>query len=243
MAKFCTNCGKELEEGKKCDCQKASTKKTSEKATPENTEFDFNQYVNSYVAMVKGIFTKPIDTIKKYTTSNNFILGIIALVLNCIISGILIYCIASESMESLGSLLGYGSLNMISKSVEIPFMKVFLYGFIFMAASFSVTALMIYVVANLILKDKIDIKKAFALVGTCSAFTTVTSILNILLTYISLKLMIIVLLVAAMFYSLYLYQGIGEVTEVNKNKLAYIYVAAMLVVSLVVGYILPKILF
>lgn len=237
MAKFCTKCGKKLEENQVCDCCK------DEKVEVTSTNgFDFNAYLNNYVEMIKGIFTKPVDTLKKFSTSSNFIMGIIALVLNCIVSGILLYCASSQSVELISSYLGYGSL-FTSSSIDIPFMETFLYGFVFLAVGFSVTALMIYVIANCILKDEIDIKKAFSLVGTCSVFTTVTTLASIILNYISMGLMVIVLVIAGIFYLTYLYQGISETTKIEKNKLAYVFVPSISVATFVVVYILPKILF
>lgn len=241
MAKFCTKCGKKLEEGKACDCAKKETNEAVVTTTTSNG-FDFNECVNSYIEMVKGIFVNPVDTIKKFATSNNFVLGIISLVLNCIVSGIFLYCFANEAMGLVGSLMGYGSLLSMSSAVEVPFMQVFFYGVLFMAVDFAVTALMIYVMANVVFKDKMDIKKAFALVGVCSVFTTVTTVVAIILNYISMKFMLIVLLVAGIFYLTHLYQGIEETTEVDKNKLAYIFVPAISVATFVVVYVLPKIL-
>ena len=245
MAKFCTKCGKKLEEGQVCDCSKTVT--TSETvATTASHGFDFNECVNSYIEIIKGIFVKPVDTLKKFATSDNFILGLIALVLNCIISGVFLYCFASEATGLLTSLMGmnsYGSLLTMSTAVEVPFMKTFFYGFLFMAVGFAVTALMIYLIAGAILKDKIDIKKAFSLVGVCSVFTTITTVVAIILNYISMNFMFVVLLIAGVFYLTHLYQGIHETTSVDKNKLAYVFVPAVSVATFVVVYILPKILF
>lgn len=246
MAKFCTKCGKALVEGQVCDCQTAQNNATVVTTTNSNG-FDFNQALNNYIEIVKGIFTKPIDTIKKFSTSSNFILGMIALVVNCIVSGIFLYCLCNEAIglfsSLMGELMGYGSMFMGSSSIEVPFMDVFLYGFASMAAGFVTTALMIYLVAGVILKDKIDIKKAFSLVGTVSVFTTVTTVVSILLTYVSIKFMLVVLLLAGIFYLTYLYQGINETTEVDKNKLAYVFVPTLAVATFVVVYILPKIFF
>ena len=63
MAKFCTKCGKELKDGKACDCEVVSTKTEG---------VDISGYVNSYIEIIKGIFTKPVTTIKKYVTADNF---------------------------------------------------------------------------------------------------------------------------------------------------------------------------
>lgn len=243
MAKFCTKCGKKLEDGKPCDCCKEEVKKEVVVESKTNS-FDFNKCVNSYIEMVKGIFVKPIDTIKKFATSSNFVLGLIALAINCIVSGIFLYCIAKESINLISSFTGgYSSLLAMSSSIDVPFMKTFLYGILFMAVGFSVTALMIYVMAGVIFKDKIDMKKVFSLVGVCSVFTTVTTVVSIILNYISIKLMMVVLLISGIFYLTHLYQGVQETTEVDKNKLAYVFVPAISVATFVVVYVLPKILF
>ncbi len=213
------------------------------KEQKSTSEFDINAYINSYVDMVKGIFTRPIDTIQKYAKTEHFVLGIIAMILNCIISGIFLFCLCKEAMGAFSSLMGGYDYLMSSATMEVPFFKTFLYGILFMAVGFSVTALMIYVIANVIFKDQIDIKSAFTLVGVCSVFTTITTIVCIILTYISMKLMIIVLLLAGIFYLTYLYQGIAESTKLDKNKLAYVFVPAIGIATFVVIYILPKILF
>lgn len=254
MAKFCTKCGKSLEEGQVCTCSNTVVSQpAAATVAATSTGFDFNQCLNSYIEIVKGIFVKPVDTIQKFATSSNFVLGMIAIVLNCIISAILLYCFASESIGLIGSLLGgfggFGSFGSVGSlmdlggfSIEVPFMSTFLHGLLFMATGFVVTALMIYLIAGVILKDKIDIKKSFALIGVCSVFTTITTVVAIILNYISMGFMFVVLLIAGIFYLTHLYQGLSEVTEVNKNKLAYVFVPAVSVATFIVVYVLPKIL-
>ncbi len=241
MAKFCTKCGKKLEDGQVCDCSKEVTTET----VKTGNGFDINEIVNSYVEMVKGIFVKPVDTIKKFATSNNFVLGLISLALNCIVCGIFAYCVASEMVSLLSSFMGLGSyesFGIVTSSIEIPFLKTFFYSFLYTAVNYIVLIAMIYVMASVVFKAKTDFKKIFSLIGVCSVFTTITTVAAIILNYISVKLMIVVLLVASMFYLVYVYQGIGETTDVDKNKLAYVFVPALSVATFVVLYILPKLL-
>ncbi len=239
MAKFCSKCGKKLEDGKPCDCEKNDSKVESKTST---SGFDFNECVNSYIDIVKKIFCKPVDAIKKYSTENKFSLGIIALVINCIITGIFVYCLLNEASGALGSLFGYSSL--LSGSIfKVEFMKTFINGFIFMAVWFVIAALVIYLIANPILKDRVNIKSVFSLLGVCSVFTTITTVVAIICVYISIKLSFIILLIAALFYLTHLYQGINEITKVDKNKLAYVFVPAVSVAIFVVVYVLPKIMF
>lgn len=243
MAKFCTKCGKPLEDGKACDCELTKKEESSKAGVVQTTSgVDINGYINSYMDIVKGIFTKPVETMKKYIAGDQYILGIIAIVFNSLISGIFLYCLCSEAMGLIGSFMGYGSI-LGGYTGDLPVAKIILYGLLFMAVGFFSTAVMIYVIANLILKDKIDIKKSISLVGVCSVFTTITTVVCIILTYISIKFMIIVLLVAGVFYLTYLYQAISESTKVDRNKLAYVFVPAVSIATFIVVYLLPKILF
>ena len=59
MAKYCINCGKELKDGNSCDCKK-------------EIFMVQNEIVNKIVQLFKGMFIKPIDTIRDNTKSENF---------------------------------------------------------------------------------------------------------------------------------------------------------------------------
>ena len=86
MAKFCTKCGKKLEEGKTCSCTK---EKTTEAKVEVVTTSNANEIINSLIEIAKGIFVKPIDTIRKYTDDNNMILGLILIAINSLITGLM----------------------------------------------------------------------------------------------------------------------------------------------------------
>lgn len=240
MAKFCTKCGKKLEEGQVCDC----TKKESTNQVSSNTQavgnIDFNRGLNDYIDIIKGIFTKPADTIKKYSKSNKVLLGIVAMIINCLVSGLFFYFFCSKALSGLMSAFMGGYSSLMSSSYEIPFGRCFLMGIVFMAFWFAVCAFVILLIANPILKDKMDIKKVFALVGSCSVFTTLTTILAIICTFISIPLTIAVLLIGAGFYLTHLYQGLSDVTNIDKNKLVYVFMPAVAAATFVMVYIVPK---
>lgn len=237
MAKFCTKCGKKLEEGEVCNCS-ANTVKASTTASSGNV--DINQGFNDYVNIIKGIFTHPSDTIKEYAKGNKFLLGIIAIVINCLISGVFFYFFIDKAFGSaMGMFGGYGSL-MSSSSVSLPFGRIFFMGLLFMVFWFAVCALVLFVIANPILKDKMDIKTSFALVGVCSIFTTLTTVVALIFTFMSVKIAIIVLLLGAIFYLTHLYQGLSDITSINKNKLVYTFVPAVALATFVMVELVPK---
>ena len=72
MAKFCSRCGKKLEEGAVCDCAPVTKEVKTRDAveTAKNSLFDC-------LNIFKKIFTKPFDAIKTFVVENKFIAGII----------------------------------------------------------------------------------------------------------------------------------------------------------------------
>lgn len=236
MAKFCTKCGRPLEEGTTCSCEA-----TVKENTVSTGVKDANWYVTSFMDIVKGIFTKPIDTIKKYATEEYFVLGVIALIINSLITGLMTYFTLEQSTDMLSGMFGFASYGL--QTVEIPFMRVFLTISIFMVVAFLVSALMIYVMSALLFKANTNIKKCISLVGVCSVLTLITSIVAIVCIYLSMKLFIIVLLLAGVLYLCHMYHGIQAITDIDENKQGYTFLVSVAVATFVVLYILPKLFF
>ncbi len=255
MAKFCTKCGKKLEDGEVCSCTKKATKKETvkeekvEKAVKEEpttvvtaSPSAANDYVNNYMEVAKGIFTHPIDTMKKFGQSEHFTLGLIMIAINCLVTILFVYLGFKELTSNMGEFSSIFSMGYGYGDVEVP-MEVFIKIFVMMAGGFATTAAMLYVIAGPILKTNADIKQSFALVGVCSVLTTITTIVALICMYISTQIMFIVLLVCGVLYLSHLYHGFLNSTEVEENKIGYTYVASVAVATFVVVYLLPKILF
>lgn len=232
MEKFCSNCGSPLKEGKNCNCQK------NKKENITKNKDTLKSYYDLFIEIVKGIFSKPIDTIKKYSTSKNYLFSLCAILINSIFSGILAYCFVKEGITSF---IGLGALHL--GYIEISFLETVLQTTLFMTIFFISTASIIYILTSSLFKSKIEFKEVISLVGVCSIFTLVTSIAIIVFTFISIKLALMAFLIADTFYLAYLYQGISEISTLNKNNIAYVFVPAILIANFIVIYILPKILF
>lgn len=251
MAKFCTKCGKKLEDGEVCSCSKTTAKKETKTEKKEKVETatvvtasssPANDYVNNYMEVAKGIFTHPIDTMKKFGQSEHFTLGLIMIAINCLVTVLFVYLGFKELMSNMSSFGSIFSLGYGYGDVEVP-MEVLVKIFVMMAGGFATTAAMLYVIAGPVLKTNADIKQSFALVGVCSVLTTITTIVALICMYISAKLMLVVLLVCGVLYLSHLYHGFLNSTEVEENKIGYTYVVSVAVATFVVVYLLPKILF
>lgn len=231
MAKFCTKCGKPLEDGKACSCVE---KEKKEKAV--NTKIDIKEYSNLFLEVTKGIIKEPVDTIKKHSKTENLLFGSLAVLLNSILTGILLYCFLKEGTSSM-------SVITIAPIYEISFIKTFLLGTLFMIVFFGSLSAMIYIMGGILFKSNMDFKKVFTMLGICSIITSLTTILAILFTFISIKFVSFILGIASLFYLVYLCEGIIETSNIRKNSLAYVVVPSLCVAFFIVTYILPKILF
>ncbi len=239
MAKYCSHCGKELKDGQKCDCQKDKVSKKEESEKKQETASEMFQ---TYLDVAKGIYTHPIDTIQKYAKKKNFLLAMIMIAINCLVTGLFAFLLVKELMNYTKEVMGVLSYsiagNMTSK--DVPLTIVFVV-FLFMAAGFFTTGGMLTLFAGPVLKTKTSFKQIISLIGVCSVLTTISTLAVIVCMYISIPLALIVLLLAGILYLTYLYHGFMEITEIDRNKLGYIFTASVAVATFVVIYILPKI--
>lgn len=238
MGKFCTRCGKKLEEGQICDCGREPA--INIVAQNEINNKKSNNIFEGYLNIVKGLFLSPVDTIKKYSTEDNFILGIIAMIINCLVSGLFFYFLMDRAMLKIFGLTSSGYSSLLSSNVTLPFGKIFLMGMLFMVIWFLVCAPIIFIFANPIMNDKLNIKEAYTLTGVCSVFTTLTTLVSFLFVFISAKLALIILFLGATFYLTYLYQGLREITSIDKNKLAYVFVPSVGIATFIMIEIVPR---
>ena len=235
MAKFCTKCGKKLEEGKVCDCEKTTSE--SIKTAVAN-----NNMVNDYIEVLKGMFTKPLDTMTDYAKKSKFNLGLIMIVLNALVFGLFIYLFAKEGINSAYAII-YGSsplFGSVTKNVEIPIKVFFIISLLMAIFHFCFGGLLHFISAT-ILKTESDIKRTYALIGTAAVISTVTTLASLILMYVNIWLCLIVLLLGSLLYFFNLFHGFTELTKVDKNKIVYVFTSAYEITLFIVCYVLPKI--
>lgn len=224
MAKFCTNCGKKLKDGEVCDCTK----------TNEVETFDVNGILKKSLEVLKGIFTKPVDTLKKYVKGNDFLLSVIFVVIAGISTGLLTLALVKVIMSSVATALGYGlSYGLGSISNEIPYFRVFLVTAIISVGIYFLEALVLWLITGKCLKEKVDYKKAFNLLAPISIYTTVAMLLSILGAYISLYIVIALIGASGIMNLVSIALGVKEVFKVDANKVAYVLVGSKLITLLI----------
>ena len=196
MAKYCIHCGKKLEDGEVCDCTANAVKSQS------------NNLGTSLLEVLKGIFVKPIDTIKKYTDESNFnlaliLLGIFSLAISLFVLSLIKNL--SEVTSSMGALTLY-TIGM--SSIQIPYMKIFFVVLIVSIAFIFAYTGLLYLVNSIMFKGIRSFKKVFTMYGISSVITTVSLLVSTIFMFIHPALGFIIFLLGSTLTMLYVFKGI-----------------------------------
>lgn len=228
MAKYCTNCGKPLKDGEDCTC-KREVKIDGEPSVLEN-------YLKDLWTTVKGIFLRPIDTIKTFTKKEDTTLAIIILIIQSILIGFVITVLVNESFAP--RLFAYAyQLSSVSLLYQVFFVSVFT------ALSMSFFfALMLGILSERVSNTKYNYKKMLSLLAIISIIIIVTLLVSLLLFYLSLKLALMVFIFGFLFAFFHLIKGLAIVTKIEENKQGYVFVGGIFLTILFIIYILPIIL-
>lgn len=238
MTKFCTTCGKKLENNEKCSCNEKSEVlgdcQELQPIIPTVGLFD------DFGSILKGSFTHPVSTIVRYSTDSNLIISIIFMVICACSFGVYTYCwvkYISNSFPDTGS--GFYTLASIA-SFRIKFIPIFFRQSFFVIIYFVVLAGMITLIGKVIFKANTNFKKVIIVLGLSSVTMICALIASSILLYIKLKIAFICLLVGMIFSLIYLASVTSDSLNVSKDKVAYTLVPSIAVASFVMLYVLPK---
>lgn len=227
MAKFCTKCGSKLVDGKCPKCEN--------KATEVATTFDFNELLTA----VKGMFTKPIDTIKEIIETENITIAGILIAINAVIIA-LFCCLGSKELIGLFTSAS-GLSSLLSSSIEIPYARIFFTTLIIVLVTYAIVAGLFYLVSDKLFHGNSSYKKMITYLGITSTILTATVLGTIVLMYVSVQLMTLFLLCGITISNVYMIQGFQYVTDIDKNKVGYTYGIVYLIILIITMFILPAI--
>ena len=228
MAKFCTNCGKKLEEGQTCECTKVSVASNG-------------NLFNECLEIAKNFFKKPIDTLEENVEESKLTHALIMLGVNGITVGLFVMAIAKSLYSILFS--GYGSLmSLAGAQIKIPYLKFFFIAFIVTVIVELLIATCSYLLSDKLFNGKTNIKTMITLFGFSSIIVSAATVLAAILSFINIYIALFVLVAGLLLKAYYNYKGLEFACDTDINKLGYVLMPSVLVVSVVVGYLLPKII-
>ena len=239
MTKYCSKCGRLLEKGEKCNCQGAKKHEIKE---------NVKEYTKEFLTIYKTIFTKPIDTVKKYTNKPNMIISSVQVLLFALITGIYslfiaksVYVIYGIITKEYFTAIYNANLNSITLNTNIPYFRIFIIAILFIIILTVLTTVAIYLVNSLIFKSKSSIKRVFCLYSINTVILTIALALASLVSLISFQVSVIILLFAFILANIYLFSGIKFISIKDDNKYGYIYIISAIIIF-IVFYILFKII-
>ena len=222
MAKYCANCGRKLEEGEVCDCQEILT----------SSNIDFGESANKLINLIKGMFTSPVKAIKAFKEENNFSLACVFVVITSIITGLFLILLTKVLYEEAVSTYTIGSYSVVS-SVDIPYFKVFIMGFLISIICYFVEALVLYLVNNQIFKVKFNYKNAFKIISALSVFNLIAVLVSIIGIFISSYVVIIIIAIAAILNLICLVMTSKEILKLSDKNTMYSIILYLLIMAFI----------
>ncbi len=231
MAKFCIYCGKKLEENEVCDCQKI---------TPVSQE---KKLMTDLLDVFKGMFVKPMDTLKKYTNSSSFGLGLILIGIFAVITSLFALSVVKNAylliMRSIG-ISSYSTLNYGLGSVDVPYLKIFFTTFVVIIILTFIYTGLLYLVNTIIFKGDKDYKKTFSMCAINTAISSVALFASTIFMFVHTTIALFILFVGLLLNIVYQVKSLNLLGIKDENKHGYIYTLT-LVLNYLVLFILLRI--
>ncbi len=268
MSKFCTNCGKKLAEGKSCNCK--ATKEESSKKVVVDTKIDTSEVKNNVIEIVKGIFTKPVITAKKYATVKNLNLGYILLAIAVIAQAIFITVNVTNSVEEINDTDGAGyvvlglaqdylnkdqdefegflgtilEIDIEDYEVEISVktINLFITSAIITALYYGLIIGAFYIVLNKIMKKEVNIKKMLVTVSLVTMIDAVVMLAATLVALVFPSLVLPIVGIGALYFIITLYQVIRSTESLDEDKFPLMFVASYTLLAAVVYVLLQLVM-
>lgn len=221
-AKFCKTCGKSLKEG-------------------ENKN-NFMKLLTDTKDVIIGMFKKPIDTMKNFIKEENYINGIIYIVINAVLFSLIMLVLSSALYEAFMYMFNSSAayLSAFTTQIEIPYVKIFFISMIFYLLYYVVYGGTTYLMSRYAFKSDTKLKNIISWLGVNLILLSVIFIVVIICLLINLKFGIIVLSLGSILNTYYLYKSIGDATNTDENKLGYVVLTSVFVTMFIIGFILPK---
>lgn len=232
MAKFCTNCGKKLTDGQTCDCVK--------EVEVREEAIDLSGLFTKGITVIGNMFKKPIDTVTKYSKEDNFMLSIIYVVFAGISVGLFSLTVIKGIYTAIYGVSALGSMSSLlsASTPTIPYFKYFMITTLLSVGVYFLEALVLWLTVDKGMNKKLDYKKALNIIAPISIFTTVAFLLSIVGIYLSIYIVILLIMAAAIMNMTTIAISLKESLKLDGNKIPYIMVGMILITTIVIAIII-----
>ena len=186
--------------------------------------------------MVIGLFTKPIDTLKKYINVDNYQNNIIYIAFNVVIFSILMLIL----INVLNSTMTYFYLDYVLVQNSFSYFRLFLLTIILYLLSYIIFGGIYYLISKYLFKNNIDIRNVVSWLGCNSIFLSSIYLILSITIIISTKISIFMLLISFILYIYNLFTSSKFIDNTNENIIGYNLAISLILTSILVIYILPE---
>lgn len=243
MGNFCTNCGRELQEGETCNCQETINTQPEvtpaepvqeaapqpapapqptpapTPATPSQTSLDVNNGFKNLVSAITGIFKNPEGVAETLSKKENWLVAIILVAIQALFSGIF-----SLATVCVGMGMSF-----------IPFANIFVMFIVTFIGSIFISAALMGMTLGLgkAFKGTGDIKSALAVTGVRCFITIPFTLVSIIFTMLNTGFGLFFFIVGEIFAIMMLFMAIQKGFALSANR-AFAIVGITYVVMLIV---------
>lgn len=252
MARFCTRCGKPLEEGEVCSCtqeaaapqqqtaqaaapqqqtaQTAPQQQTAQSAgyVPNEQQFQQTQQaVKGFLAKLANTFLEmllhPVTVGKNIIQAGEFGVGIGMFVLQGIFSALFAAIIMSNTFGKLFKAMSY-----FDDETELSYVKIFFVTLIFSMVLSFIFALLLWV-GNLIIKNKVSYQQMIVAASARSCVVIVATIIAIIVGLMNVQYGLCVFLIGNIWGFFVVLMAMPVMQESVRNKLPLIMILVYLI--------------
>lgn len=247
MAKFCTRCGKPLEEGEVCSCtqetaqnvqsqqQEAGQNVQSQQQMAQPTGYVSNeqqfqqtqQAVKGFLAKVANTFLEmllhPVTVGKNLIQAGEFSVGIGMFVLQGIFSALFAAIIMSKTFGKL-----FDAMSYFDDEMELSYIKIFFVTLIFSVVLSFIFALLLWV-GNLIIKNKVSYQQMMVAASARSCVVIVATIIAIIVGLMNVQYGLCVFLIGNIWGFFVVLMAMPVMQENVRNKLPLIMILVYLI--------------
>lgn len=235
---FCTQCGKELEDGQVCGCQKNFADNVqlnidNEKA--QKLKENSKNFANNILQVFLQILKKPARAGKEFIQSGNVMFSMAFIILQGIISGIIVMVYAGKVNSLLDMSLSIFSKNLkikeatnILSQIKFQTSKVFMLALTASIIISIVITLIIWLMAALF-KGSTSFSHMLCVSGIKSAGTIPFMLLALLLSFISVKWGIIFYITSAVAGYIFIGCVLASGAVSDDNRMPYILFVTVIV--------------
>lgn len=246
MAKFCTKCGKPLEEGEICSClgqQQAQAINQNQNQVVNQQQAGPNKvtsYLNRLWKVTLQIIKTPADMLKEYVKASDIELAFGYIGVQAIAIALFLLTLFSQVNSQLKSLFGglgyFGGLLGVD-AIKFPLGKIFILTIIFSVVLSFAFAAVLFFVTKVIFKGETDFKKMICVAGAKSLAAVPFTVVAFICIFISISIAIFILCLGTILGYFYVASALKGASEIDENKSVYTLFISFALMVIVLGIV------